>query len=223
MFKQNQKYYKHSLFLLYMKKGERTFGDKRGIIRKDNKRALSTVVSVLILVALTISAVGIVFVMVNNYLRDQTAKTEKCANLLNKITLNEKYTCFWNKTDNSAPPKPDNPKMFISVHVADVDLDKIIITLNSNTGSKNYEVANGITNTEILNYIPLSIVDNTPLKLGKNNNYIYVVESNKLPVTDEKPLRIKIAPVIKGQICDVSDEFNEIDFCDPTYGFPRIK
>src|SRR3989338_8237000 len=200
MFKQNQKYYKNSLFLLYMKKGERTFGDKRGIIRKDNKRALSTVVSVLILVALTISAVGIVFVMVNNYLRDQT-----------------------NKTDNSAPPKPDNPKMFISVHVADVDLDKIIITLNSNTGSKNYEVANGITNTEILNYIPLSIVDNTPLKLGKNNNYIYVVESNKLPVTDEKPLRIKIAPVIKGQICDVSDEFNEIDFCDPTYGFPRIK
>ncbi len=61
------------------------------------KRGLSTVIAVLLLVLLTIIGVSIIYGVVRNLLDEKIEETSKCGTeLLQKVTLNERYTCFYN-------------------------------------------------------------------------------------------------------------------------------
>ncbi|MBS3066158.1 hypothetical protein J4229_03890 [Candidatus Pacearchaeota archaeon] len=220
---------------------------------KKSSRGLSTVVSVMILVLLVIVAVGIVAVVVNNIINRNINQTDNCGlKSLNKITLDKRYTCFYNRTaEDSITGCPSTPCVdipgsidvcmnpgvngycihitgfqYISVSMGNVEVDKLIVTLTDDRGSKNYEIIDGVVKGDILNYIPGDLYggapNQPPLILKKNEGHTYFTALNMLPTENEKPKSVKIRPVIGGNTCEVADEIREIGFCNPDDGFPDI-
>ena len=157
---------------------------------KKSSRGLSTVVSVMILVLLVIVAVGIVAVVVNNIINKNIDQTDNCGlKSLSKITLDKRYTCYYNRTaegplgicNNDAQclipdmnyvcMKPGTPQsyclysdghQYISVSMGDVEVDKLIVTLIDDRSSKNYEIVDGVVKGDILNYIPGDLYGGAP-------------------------------------------------------------
>ncbi len=218
---------------------------------KKSSRGLSTVVSVMILVLLVIVAVGIVAVVVNNIINKNIDQTDNCGlKSLSKITLDKRYTCYYNRTaegplgicNNDAQclipdmnyvcMKPGTPQsyclysdghQYISISMEDVEVDKLIVTLIDDKGSKNYEIVDGVFKYDIKNYVPgITLGDSSNLILKKNEGHTYLVHITYLPTANEKPNSVKIRPVIGGNTCEVADEIREIGFCNPDDGFPDI-
>ena len=64
-----------------------------------NKRGLSTVIAVLLIVLLTVVSVVIIYGVVSTMIRGKLDDTKKCGpEILDKVTLNKRYTCFYNRT-----------------------------------------------------------------------------------------------------------------------------
>ena len=72
----------------------------------NNKKGLSTVIAVLLIVLLTVVSVVIIYGVVSTMIRGKLDDTKKCGpEILDKVTLNKRYTCFYNHTLNVDPPK----------------------------------------------------------------------------------------------------------------------
>lgn len=159
------------------------------------KRGLSTIIVTVLLIGLTIVAVGLVAMVVNNVIKGKIANTEACFGNFGKVTINSQYTCY--KTTGS--------EFQFSISVGDIDVEKVIIGISSEGTSKSYTLPG--TYTDLKKYGTTTY--NFPLVLPeKNAGLTYVVNS-----FTSKPDSIKIAPIINGQQCDISDSLSEIDVC----------
>ena len=159
------------------------------------KKGLSTIIASLIMVLLVIILVGVVWGVTKSII-DKNTDTSCFANY-GKVTLNEDYTCY--------TPVNTLYDVQFSVSVGDIDIDGVIVTFIGEWGDKSFSIMKGSGEiiSELKNY------DNTPsIKAPeKNAGLTYIATSVK------KIDSIRIAPIINGKQCDISDSINEIDNC----------
>lgn len=170
-------------------------------LKMKNKRAMSGLVVTMVMIAMSILAVALVWGVVNNLIEEKTETSTACFGILNKVNIEGRYTCF---DDYSDPTK--NVTRF-QISIGDISIDEMLVSITGAGGSKTFTITN--TPQEITDLTYLS--GESPVKLPEKNGgitYEYVWGSN-----DPFPDLIKIAPVINGKQCEISDTLAGIDNC----------
>jgi len=162
----------------------------------ENKRGLSTVVSIMILVLLVITLISIIWVMVNNLVEEELEEAGTCFGIFEELTINNKFTCY-NSSSN---------EVHFSLNIGEIDIDKVLVSVSNNVdGSQVFEISNVLSDITNLR----SYSSGKEVKLpGKNSGRTYIV-SNFF----SEPDSIRVAPVIGTTTCEVSDSLYEINDC----------
>lgn len=175
------------------------------MIKKKNISGVSGVISVIIMVALVLASATVVWTVVSNILSDELGEAQSCFDLVEKITLENEYTCY-NSTSGEL-------KFLISVQ--DVKLDSLLISVSGALWGKNsFEFANdSSTLSEKMRKYNDDYGD--ALELPKENTgVVYFINlSGELDPMDTTPDSIEIAPKVNGKQCEVVDSISKIDNC----------
>lgn len=164
------------------------------------KKGLSTVVSTLLLVLLTLVLIGIVWSVIKNIVIGSLPE-ESCVNIFDKVSFNGEYTCYI----------PTSKELQFSINIADVSVDKIIISIAGGGTTKSVEIKNESTSMTYLKPFNGNYSDSVKLP-DKNGGLTYVYNASAGGFSN-KPDSIRITPVIGGSQCDVSDSIFEIPDC----------
>ncbi|MFH1607850.1 MAG: hypothetical protein ABIA78_01830 [archaeon] len=159
------------------------------------RRGLSLVVSVMIMIVLVITSIGIIWVAVINFVEKGVEKTESCLGIFEKVGINNKYTCY-----NSS-----SGEFQFSIDIGEINVDKIIVLISDAENSKRIEIENGKSYSDLRTYGGLyDTLINLP---EKNAGLTYLTNFSN------KPNSIEIAPVISETICEITDSLYEIGNC----------
>ncbi len=164
-----------------------------------NTKGLSGIVTAILMIALVMAAAVLIWGVVSSTIKKQVESTESCFGNFEKVTLNRIYTCY----------DYVNNYFRFSINIGDIDVEKVIVAVSSEGTTKNYEITSeGGTISGLGNYPSPSFGAETISLPGKNEGKTYV--SNEF---SDVPDLIKIAPVIDGQQCEVSDSVSDIGSC----------
>jgi len=164
-----------------------------------NHKGLSAVITTLILIALVISAIAIVWVTVTNLLTNRLDAAESCMNIFEKVEINELYTCY-NSSSN---------KFQFSINIREINIEEIIVSVSGEGTTKSYTLTNEARTIEHLANYSFGNFGIDLIKLpGKNSGLTYISD-----YFSSTPDSVKIAPVINGNQCEVSDSVLEIYSC----------
>ena len=161
-----------------------------------NHKGLSGIITAVILVALVLAAAMIVWGVVNKMIKGQMESAESCFGNYNKVTLNSLYTCY-DSTENTFQ---------FSLSIGDIEVDSVIVSVSSEGSTNSYTLVNDTTEVSGLGPYPSGSGD---VALPAKNAGLTYIASGILA----KPDLVKIAPVINGQQCEVSDTISNIGAC----------
>ena len=160
---------------------------------KKNKKAVSGIVVTMILIALVVAISSAVYTLTRKTVQEKIKQSESCGlNLIDKISLNNEYTCY----------DSINQKVQFSINVGDIEVEEILISIETETDSEIY-VLNNEENNNLGKY-------------GEGDTIIPEKKSGKTYIANgfnEKPTQIQIAPKINGKQCGVVDSINNIILC----------
>jgi FlaG/FlaF family flagellin (archaellin) len=163
-------------------------------------KGLSTIVATLLMILLTLVLIGIVWTVVKSLVEDSLPE-QSCLNIFEKVSFNQEYTCY-----NSSAGE-----LQFSINLADVAVQKVIISITGEGTMKSLEIKNESSN---ISYVkPYQGNYSQSVKLPSSNSgltYVYNASGNGFLA---KPNSIKISPVMNGKQCDVSDSILEISNC----------
>ena len=162
---------------------------------------MSTVVATLLIIGLTLVAAGMIWGVVGNLIGDKLESAERCSNLLEKIEIEEDFTCY---------DKPLN-ELHISINIKELELDGILVSIANETQAKSFEISQDVQIPYVKNYDGTSYLDVG----GQNSGKTYIVKlvgSESLGLLGTPEL-IEIAPVIEQEQCEVVDSFSRILNC----------
>jgi flagellin-like protein len=161
-----------------------------------NKKAVSGIITTVILIALTLAIIGIIWVVINNLVKEQITSTESCFEVFDKVKLNEMYTC-WNSSA---------PGLQFSISLEDIDVDEILVAISSRGATSSFRISNIPTNiSNVKNYPDYTEEIKLP---GKNSGLTYFHSG-----VSSSPDSIEIAPVINGEQCGISSSLYTIENC----------
>jgi flagellin-like protein len=164
-----------------------------------NRKALSGVVTTVIMIALIMAAGVLIWSFVKNMIEDETSQAESCFGIFNKVSINNDYTCHNSLED----------EMWVSINMGDIDVEELLISI-AGANSKIFRISNSNQDlNDFLNYPNKNIGVTLP---QKNGGKTYVVTG-----IATKPDGIYIAPKIKGKQCEASDSLEEIDDCQALF------
>jgi hypothetical protein len=167
--------------------------------KNNNKKGLSTLIVTVILIALSLVAVGLLWGFVSNIVNGQIKNSEACYGNYDKVKLNTPYICY-ETSDNV------NYKVRVSLSIGDVNIDKVLVSISSKGSSNSYTISN---TAQAINGLANYPSATTQIKLpDKNAALTYIATGFSAPVD-----YIRIAPVIGGVQCEMSDSTNEIPNC----------
>jgi len=161
-----------------------------------NKKGLSAVVTVMILILMIVAATSVIWVVVQKSVKNDLGKTKSCYEALGKITLNSEYTCY-DDAEN---------KVLISVNIGDAEIDELMVAIRYAEDSKVFTLTNEEGTIEGLTNYPDG--SSNIVLPGKKAGKTYVA-SNIM----EEPTRIEIAYTIDGDTCEDSDYISEVPSC----------
>ena len=167
---------------------------------RKNSKGLSTIVITLIIILVSIVAVGIVWAFVNNMIKNQIRDSESCYGNYDKIKINGMYTCF--ERISAA-----NYNLRFSLSMGDISVDKVIVSVSSAGNVNSYQITNTAQN--IINLVMYSGTNPANVILpAKNAGLTYNATGFSAKIDS-----IEIAPYIQGTLCGVSDSVSEIEDC----------
>lgn len=168
----------------------------------ENKRGLSAVIVMVVMIALVLSLMAVVITLTKRTVEEKISQTESCGvEIIDKFLINRAYVCY----DSS------KQELIFSIDRRDADLDKLLISVSSESESQVFEMRNKVDENfegKILSYPDRSEIVRLP---GKNGGRTYILTG-----FSEQPTDIQIAPVINGKQCDVTDSVGEIVDCSLT-------
>lgn len=166
----------------------------------NSKKGLSTIVTTLLIVGISIVAIGIVWASANKLIKGQINNSEACYNMNDKVQLNSKNTCY--EEDDG------NYTLRFEVEVKDVNLSGLIVSIGYGGESIGYTL--NTTNQEISGLVRYPItVPAKELKVpGLNQGFSYRA-GNFTSIIDS----IEVTPLVEGVQCGVSDSLADIDNC----------
>ncbi len=162
------------------------------------KKGISGFIVALLLIALALVVSIIVWTVVNNIVQEKLKEAESCFKNFNKVTINSRYTCY-----NSSG------LVQFSIDIGDIDVEGVLIAISAEGRSKSFTLTT--EEKQIENLTDLS--GNPDVKLPeKNGGQTYIYNWGSIFLTN--PDSIKIAPIIDGIQCEVSDSLFNIDNCN---------
>lgn len=169
----------------------------------NNKKGLSEVVGVVIMIMLVIAAVAIVWTTVNVLIKKGIDTAESCSDISGKIELNGYYTCYYY---NLLDTNPNYQRVRFSITRKDIDIDEVIVAISEGGATQSYTIT---TTAQTISGLEKDdgTTDNIVLP-DKNAGLSY-----RATGYDDFPDMIEISPVINGKQCEVVDSINEIDDC----------
>ena len=164
-----------------------------------SKKGLSGVITAVLMIALVMAAVVIVWGVVNRTIKNQIEGSEACFGNYNKVTINSIYTCY-----ESVGVGDYN--VHFSLNIGDIDVDEVVVSISAEGSTQSYTLNNSLKTISGLGPYPSDTGD---VELpAKNAGLTYIASG-----FSQTPDLIKIAPVIKGEQCEISDTVSNIDFC----------
>lgn len=163
---------------------------------KKNKKGMSEIIVTVIMIGLVLALGVIVWQVVNSLVKGKLQNTQSCFGNFGKINLNSQYTCY----NTSASPK----EFDFSVSLGDITVDKVIISISSQGTINSYTIPGNYTNVKMYGG-----AYNAPLTLPSKNGGVTYVTKDFATIPDS----IKIAPIINGEQCDISDTLSMIEKC----------
>ena len=161
-----------------------------------NKKALSQIVSAVVLILITLAAIAIIWGIVQSFVVKRLDKTKSCSGILNKIRINDEYTCYDEKTG----------LLQISIIREDVDVDSLLVGISMETYSETFTLTEEEVNlTNVKNYPYETENVSLPSKEGGKTYYVYGINSI--------PEKIDLAPKINKNQCGVSDFTSNVVLC----------
>lgn len=161
-----------------------------------NKRGVSGVVTMVLMIALVIVAVSIVWIVVNNLINEKLENADSCLEIFEKVTLNNFYTCY-NSSSN---------EVRFSINIGNCDINKLIVSISGEGTTQSYTLTNEETAINGLkNYPSCSAL----IKIPRNNSGLTYIASGFSTAPD----RITIIPFVGSKDCGVSDSISEIENC----------
>jgi len=166
------------------------------------KHGLSGIITAVIMIALVMAAAVIVWGVVNSLLKGQMEGAEACFGNYNKVTINSMYTCYEFIGVNDY-------HVHFSLSIGDIEVDEIIVSVSSEGSTNSYTLTNeGQTINGLANYDSIGFGTDSIILPGENAGKTYIADG-----FTEKPDLIKIAPIIGGNQCEVSDTLSNIEVC----------
>ena len=164
-----------------------------------NKRGLSAIIASVLLVLLVFVVGAIVWTTYKNLVDTNLNKAESCLDTFGKIEIVGRYTCSDFTTN----------QFQFSIEKKDIEVDEIIVSLNSRSGSKTISLTNESTNITGLRIYPNIFGIVMP---GKNSAITYVLNLTAVNFLSG-PDEISVVPVVGGEQCEAIDTLTEIDTC----------
>ena len=163
-----------------------------------NKKALSSVISVIIVIGLVVAAGGIIFGIVKAFANDNLEGSTSCLDILGEMEINNDYTCY----------NESNEIIHLSLSRKEINLSYLLVSISSLEESRNFKLTN---NGEVIE----NVTYNTTKIEGIQVSLPYIGEGRMYIInwTDTAPEKLQIAPAIGDKQCDVIDEILEIQNC----------
>ncbi len=166
------------------------------------KKALSSIISIFLIILLVFIVAGIIWEVVNNLITDKTKKSKACFNSIGKIEINSFYTCY-NKTGD---------ELKFGIERKDFDLDSILVVIATDKDSYSLKIP-AKQKTESLEELTNFSRGKSIITPPKNSGYSYYLNLSKTKLSGSKPIKIQIAPIVNDFQCDVSDSLDIIEDC----------
>lgn len=163
----------------------------------NNKKAISSVVSGVLMIAITVSLVAVVWGVVNNLVFEKTEEGMACSDIHGELEIGGGYTCY-NSSENTVS---------FQINRGDIELDEIIVRVQGKGTSKTLNIENGTSISDLEMYSGSSTIELPPKNGG--STYIYDLGAAGL----EKPNAISIAPIINDNTCSEIDSVQGIESC----------
>ena len=163
------------------------------------KKGMSPIIATMLLVALTVVVIGIVWGVVNNLVKTKTEEASACFNALDKLKINNDYTCY----------DSDSNVLQLAIDVGELDLDSLFIHTSNKSNTKSFE----ITKNPVAVYDGVTMFDGSANLIlpEKNSGETYEININIVGLTALSELRI--APKVKGYLCQTSEALTEFRYC----------
>jgi len=165
-----------------------------------NKRAISGVITTIIMIALVLAVTAVIWIAINTLVSKEIDSSQSCFGNFGKINLNDQYTC-------RNPSGNNSNEIEFALSLGYVNVDSILVSISGESGSKGFNIKSGelITGIRMLN-------GTTTLSLPDSNSGLtYIVDLTAIGIVDASSIRI--APIIGGNQCDVSDSITSILSC----------
>lgn len=161
-----------------------------------NKKALSAIVSTILIIGITLVAGVMIFGFIREMAEGKLKEAKSCYGVFEKIEINPDYTCY---NESSSEIK-------FSLSRKEIELDYLLISISSSNNSKTFKLYEESQNVEdVFNYTSKTGGVSLPEdKSGKT----YIMNW-----TENAPSQIEIAPVINEKNCGVVDENSPIPLC----------
>jgi flagellin-like protein len=174
------------------------FTKKRKLLGISNKKGISAIIATVILIALAVAAIAVIWVFVKGMVEDELGEAGACFEVYEKVTLNDKYTCYDFEEDVT----------LFSINIGDVEVDEILVGISAGGASKSFRIKDDAE----IEYLEMWSSDDAIRLPEKNEGLTYSVDMSGAGLTGT-PTVIQISPVIKGAQCEVSDSIVQIDSC----------
>lgn len=159
------------------------------------KKAVSTIIATVLLIALVLVVTTIVWAVARNIVEENLDEAESCLEIFDKVKLNELYTCY----------ELNNQQIKFSVEVGEIKLDKIIVSVSAEGVIKKFELnETGDDNLE-------SVGASSDVKIpSTNSGKTYKVKKIYFNLVPDK---IEIVPFVNGNSCGVVSSMNSVENC----------
>lgn len=159
------------------------------------KKGVSQVVGAAVLIAITVAAVAVIWGVINTFVLDRLETAESCNGILDKISLNNDYTCY-NSTSNQT---------MVSISVKEIDITSLLLALTYHSNNELFELTNESKEIPRVSYYGSTLTEvSMPPKEGGRT---YLID------TPTRPRGVQISPKIKTTQCDIVDQIEIIPTC----------
>lgn len=161
---------------------------------------MSGIIVTIVMIAFVLVAGGLVWSVVNGIIGENIDKGSSCFGFYDKLSIERKYTCYTNNTDNIT--------FEFQVSRKDVVVDGVLVAISGDTHFERFTLTGELQN--ITNLFSYSWENETKMP-GKDSGVTYILNWTDL---ENFPTKIEIIPIVGKNQCEVSDTLSGIEDCN---------
>ena len=172
-------------------------------MRMNNKKGVSTIVTVVLLILVSITAVALIAAFVVPFIKGSLTESQECFSVLGKLEINQNYTCQYKTTTNVSLQY----KTFIQIKrgfVKDTEISSLALVLAGEGKSKKFDLVDGSRTLYIGEYVNddddgFNKTIGLPRE-GEERTYVFNLSNVNFKTLIDT---VQISPVLKsGKVCE---------------------